>query len=437
MTLSLNEIVTAGLCIGCGLCQGVLGSDKVQMVMTPEGRERPLASPALSLEDQERLNGFCPGVRVEGADPDRLAADTPVDEIWGPAAMLAFAHAADPAVRHQGSTGGILSALGQFLLASGRVRFVLHVQAAAAAPMRSEARLSFTSAQIMEGAGSRYGPAAPLVDFEEVLSRGQDFALIAKPCDVSAVRNLARTDPRVGRQMKYALALVCGGASDLTKSEQVLDAFGIQEEELELFRYRGFGNPGPTRIEAKGGRVQEITYQDMWADEGQWMIQPRCRICPDAIGEAADIVASDTWPGGGPSGEDDGFNGVLVRTERGRELFEAARKAGAVTIVRDLGFRDMDRFQPHQVRKKRAVWARLAGMAAAGSPVLATDGLRIETCARLNTLAENLAEARGARQRVKAGRLGEPAPISRDFALASRDSAPPAGPVARGRAGRR
>jgi coenzyme F420 hydrogenase subunit beta len=59
------------------------------------------------------------------------------------------------------------------------------------------------------------------------------------------------------------------------------------------------------------------------------------------------------------------------------------------------------------------VWARLAGMKAAGQAVPETYNLRLEQCARLNTVAENLAEARGARRRSRQGRLGEPPPTER------------------------
>ena len=99
------------------------------------------------------------------------------------------------------------------------------------------------------------------------------------------------------------------------------------------------------------------------------------------------------------------------------ELYRAALEAGALAIEpRNIGFRDLDEFQPHQVRKKRAVWARFAGMRAAGQPVPETHNLRLAECARLNTVAENLAEARGARRRSKEGRLGEPAAVDRAVA---------------------
>jgi coenzyme F420 hydrogenase subunit beta len=415
-SLSLEEIVEGGLCIGCGLCQSIAGAGKIHMVLTPEGRERPVARSTLDAATLERINTICPGTRVEGAaDGTEGAAAGAVgtramhDVVWGPAEHLAIGYAGDPEVRYRGSTGGVLTALGRFLLASGRAKFILHVAASPREPMRSERRLSFDAVSVLDAAGSRYAPAAPLVDFTALLDRAEPFALIAKPCDVAAVRNLARIDSRVDRYLRYALTFVCGGASDLTKSEDVVSEMGIGPDELSLFRYRGYGCPGPVRLETKNGRSFELTYQDMWEDEATWRIQPRCKICPDAIGESADLAASDVWPGGGPAGEDEGFNGIIVRTQRGLELYRAALAAGAIVAEpREIGFREFDDFQPHQVRKKRAVWARLAGMRAAGQPVPETINLRLTECARLNTLRENLDEARGARRRAGQGRLSEP-----------------------------
>jgi len=409
MTLQIEEIVTGGLCMGCGLCRSVAGPDRIAMQMTPEGRLRPVQTDGVDSGTLDHINAVCPGIRVVGAEPERILQGTPTDLMWGPGARLAIGYAGDPKIRHLGSTGGALTALSCFLLETRRVSFILHVAASPTRPMHSEARLSFDRASVIEGAGSRYGPVAPLADFTAVLDRAEPFALVAKPCDVTAVRNLAKSDPRVDRFMRYALTFLCGGASDLTKSEDVLRGFGIEEEELSLFRYRGFGNPGPTRAETKDGRAFEISYQQMWEDESKWMIQPRCKICADPIGEAADLVASDVWPGGGPTGEDAGFNGIIARTARGVELFEAAKAAGAIVVEREVGFRDFDHFQPHQVRKRRAIWTRFAGMRAAGRPTPNAEGLRLAEIAKQNSISENLDEARGARQRARAGRLGEPA----------------------------
>ena len=408
--LDIDEIVTGGLCIGCGLCRSVAGAERIRMVTTPEGRERPVAVTPLSREALAAINAVCPGTRIEGARPETLPDGIETDLVWGPAvpSTLTIAHGSDPVVRHRGAAGGVLTALGQYLLRSGEVDLVLHVKTAPDAPLRSVATVSETPEAVLEAAASRYGPAAVLEDLDGVLARGRPLAVIAKPCDIGAVRRLAEIDTRANDLVRYCLTLACGGVSDLGKSLDVLDDLGVTETDLRLFRYRGYGNPGPTRVETKDGRSFDLGYLEMWGDEAGWRIQPRCKICPDAIGEAADLVSADCWPGGTPEGEDEGFNAVLARTRAGVDLFERAVAARALTVVRSIGFRDMDLFQPHQVRKKRAVWARLEGMRAAGMAIPKVERLRIAELAAGNDEGVNQREMQGAQERAQAGRLGEP-----------------------------
>ncbi|TJV89390.1 MAG: coenzyme F420 hydrogenase, partial [Mesorhizobium sp.] len=121
---SLSEIVENGLCIGCGLCRSIAGPGKVEMVMTPEGRERPLAMQALDRSTLAKINAVCPGTRIAGP-PAQASHAALTDTVWGPVERLVLGRAGDPTVRFVGSGGGVLTALGQFLLSSGRVKFVL------------------------------------------------------------------------------------------------------------------------------------------------------------------------------------------------------------------------------------------------------------------------------------------------------------------------
>ena len=194
-----------------------------------------------------------------------------------------------------------------------------------------------------------------------------------------------------------------------------LATLGIAEEEVTGFSYRGYGCPGPTRIETADGRVIEKNYLDLWGeDESAWKLPFRCKVCPDGIGEAADIAAADTWPGGSPSWEgqkdDPGTNAVAARTAAGQELLEAAARDGAIVIERDIAARDLDDYQPHQVSKKVAVWARHAGLRAAGKLAPETARLRIAELAKAAGFAANLAQARGTRRRARQGLTGEPTP---------------------------
>jgi coenzyme F420 hydrogenase subunit beta len=405
--LSLKTIIEAGLCIGCGLCRSI-APDAIRMSMSPEGAELPVLQRPLTDRELGLVNQACPGIRVEGQRPETESSAARWDTIWGPAIAMAKGYAADPDVRFRGSAGGATTALGMHLLESGDVDFVLHVRASRTLPMRSEAHVSRTRAEVLQGAGSRYGPATPLVDFTQLLDGDRPFAVIAKPCDISAIHNLARLDPRVDALVRYRIAIVCGGVSAFGLSLDLIDRFGVSEPEVSLLRYRGYGNPGRTRVETKDGRAYEVTYNDLWADEGQWRILFRCKVCGDALGETADIAISDVWPGGGPSGEDAGFNGFIARTERGAGLLRRATEAGALTLVGDMDFRDFDVVQPHQVRKKQAITSRLAALADAGFPVPDYEDLRLDAAAASATEDYRQQNYEGMRERLAMRKPTEP-----------------------------
>lgn len=379
------------------------------MVVTAEGRERPRVRRPLDAPSWKRIEAVCPGTRIAGVPPASVPARAFVDPVWGPIIGLVEAHAADPEVRYRGSSGGVLTALGQYLLESGRVEAIIHVAASRKAPMRSTRQVSFDRVQVLQSAGSRYGPAAaPLRNLMTIADQGKPFALIGKPCDVAAVRSLTRIEPRLASQLRYVLAMLCGGASDLEKSRAVLTQFGLNESELSLFRYRGHGSPGLNRIQTHDGRDVTVTYDELWKDQAGWRIQSRCKVCPDAIGEVADIVAGDMWPGGNPPGNDDGYNAVFVRTDVGAELFESAVATGVLEVGDAIPVRRMDDFQPHQVENKRAVAARLAGIRAAGDPVPRVRDLRIGRLGRQagwRTVARGF---RGAYRRARRGAFSEP-----------------------------
>ncbi len=404
-----SRIVEDGLCMSCGLCESVAGAARVRMAVQPDGRERPVAVGPLDDETTERIYATCPGVTVRGVPPD--AADAPCDDVWGPCHRVVEAHAAHPAVRFRSASGGVLTALALHLLDSGQVDCILHAAPSATRAIGGEAHISETRDDVLAGMGSRYGPTAMLTQLEAVLARGRPFAFVGKPCDVSGLRNVARHDPRVAQSCRIVLSLICGGYIDPPALRAFLAKHGLREAELRLLRYRGHGNPGPTRLETRDGRTLELSYDALWAgDEESWPLPARCKICPDGIGEAADIVAADAWPGGMPVGEDAGFNAVLLRSAAGVRLWEEACAAGAVVEDAPLTVRDLDDYQPHQVVRKRRAWARHAGLRALGLLAPQTRHLRLAALARQEGAAINLAQARGTRRRAHAGRVTEAPP---------------------------
>ena len=82
-------------------------------------------------------------------------------------------------------------------------------------------------------------------------------------------------------------------------------------------------------------------------------------------------------------------------------LLNEATKAGYIKIGDELKIEDIDDFQPHQVKKKKAVYARHNGMRKNDIPTLNTNGLRIKELHDLNSKEFNLNEEEGISSRIK------------------------------------
>ena len=357
---SLTEVAAFGLCTGCGLCAGMATGGAIRMAMNAEGYLRPLVDPSLDAAEHARLLELCPGNRQTLGTGDAPRTD----RMWGPYHRLLKGHATDAELRFKASSGGVISATANHLLNSGKVDFILHIGADPASPLRSRVQASRSRAEILAGAAARYGPAAPLATMAALLDEGRPFAVIGKPCDIAGIRNLARSDSRAAELITHAIAFFCAGVSSLRISEAIVAKYGLALDQVKTMRYRGHGCPGPTHIESHDGRVFEQSYDETWSEELAQEIQFRCKICPDSIGEQADIVCGDAWVGadGYAHAEHDGWNAIVARSAAGDALLREMEAAGRI-VTTPVSTGDFDLMQPHQVERKSAVLARLAGLA--------------------------------------------------------------------------
>jgi coenzyme F420 hydrogenase subunit beta len=383
------------------------------MQLTSYGQIRPHAREELDPETLEAIRSICPGIRVTGADTAQAASAGILHPVWGPIRSIHRGWAADEAVRFRSAAGGSMTALGVFLLESGKVDSILHVRASSAKPMRTDAQVSTSAEEVKSGAQSRYGPAAPLVHVHRLLDEGRRFALLGKPCDVAAIRNLARIDPRVDAQIPYCLTIFCGGIPTLQTAHKIAAHHGVSEDEVEVFRWRGNGWPGPTHVEARGGRSYDLTYDQTWFDSSRpWSydIQFRCKICPDAIGELADVSCPDGWVmrGGKPIHEEaPGVNVLVARTERGERLVAEAAAAGAIRLA-PFAIAELEAMHGDHLPRKLENPARIAALRFAGAPTPRFAGFRPWRMIWAAGLARSFRAFSATKRRIRAGAHREP-----------------------------
>ncbi|WP_162906668.1 Coenzyme F420 hydrogenase/dehydrogenase, beta subunit C-terminal domain [Algihabitans albus] len=350
------------------------------MKMSDEGFLRPVAQAEVASETDDLIAQVCPGAVVQ---IDRH--DGPFDADWGPIRELATGHACDPEMRYQGSSGGALSALLQYLMESGTVEGVAQTVIDPGDPVANTSQLSRTRDDILRAAGSRYAPSAPLERLFELMETPERLAFVGKPCDVAALRAYARHRPEVAEKFPVVLSFMCGGIPSRKGALAILDKMGVGSEDLSDFRYRGQGWPGKARAVTRSGEVQEMTYAEAWGDFLSSRVQLRCKICPDATGMTADIVCADAWYGderGYPLfDEADGRSLIIARTELGQNLLEAARSSQFVATqpatVQDVGL-----MQPYQARRRRLVLSRIAALALIGRIYPRYRGLKLFQAAR-------------------------------------------------------
>lgn len=419
----LNEISIQGLCIGCGLCQGLGAPGEITVEATPEGSLRPIPGESLSQETVDRVYRLCPGTQLDSL-PQNLTQGAETDLIWGPVRSVLQGYAGDPDIRFKAATGGVLTGLAVHLLESGQVSFVLHATADTKRPSFGRHQISRTREDVIAGAGSRYGPTATLIEIMDAFALDQPFAFIGTPCDVSALRNLAKEDLRVDQLCRIMMAPICGGFMETHALKKAVENHDIAFDRLTSVRYRGYGCPGPTRMEQDDGKTAEATYLDFWGeDDSAWSLPWRCKICFDGIGEAADLVATDNWPGGAPTQEqasdhtlDPGSNGIIIRSQRAADLIDSALASGALIHEGEKSVADLSLWQPHQVRRRQAVPGRFAALAEVGRLVPETGRLRLHEIAAANPDPINTSQKEGTLRRIGVGKATErpPRPAPQD-----------------------
>lgn len=367
--LEIEAITGGGLCAGCGLCAGIGDPADRAIVMedSPQGYRRPVVLRPLSREQVRLIDQVCPGANIRH---DPASHEAEYDPIWGPLIAVRLGWSTDPALRRNASSGGGLSAVLTHLFATGAIDYVIQTAVSDASPIRNALKISTGRDDVFHSAGSRYAPSSPLEDIGARLDAPGRFAFVGKPCDVAGLRQLARHDPRVDNKVPFMIAFMCAGVPSYRGTSALLKALGVEDErEVTAFRYRGDGWPGFATAELADGRRLTMDYDSSWGGILNKHLQFRCKICPDGIGEFADIVCADGWhfdeSGKASFDEREGRSLILTRTGKGEALIAQMIDAGAIA-TEPTTREAMMVMQPYQAQRKGFVWSRLFAMTVMG-----------------------------------------------------------------------
>jgi len=175
---------------------------------------------------------------------------------------------------------------------------------------------------LLKCAGTKYTPSQNMLGLHSAVweYRKRRVILIGTPCQMRAWRRTITppfSDIRLGGKVNLAMGLFCMESFDYKSLMEHL-----QKEGVDLSKVK--------RFEISGGRFQVL-------DEGKQVlfkaairkmanfVRPCCHYCTDFSSEFADISI-------GSVGSPEGWNTVIVRTERGQKALDGASKAGILEV---------------------------------------------------------------------------------------------------------
>lgn len=353
MSFKLQKIVRSSLCLGCGLCEVLAKRDTVSMHLAENGFYEPVMTKKMPSAVAAELNQLCPGIRINCIDTS--------GSFCGKIEGVYEGWANDPVIRKRGSSGGTITALASHLLESKQVTGVLQVGTKKGHYMYNELKISRTVQEVCACSSSRYAPSLMFDRMDEILNcPGEEYLFIGKPCDVMTLREYTASHPELQSCVKYWISLVCAGMPSYNATQKLVDQAKDGSPVVSL-RYRGDGWPGDFKVQFNSGNTYRCSYNDSWGKVLGRDVRFRCKICPDGIGQYADIVVGDAWhtKNGYPDfTEQEGKSFLLLRTKEGVEVIENAQKANIVSLI-SLDINNLKQMQPYQYHRLQTTFYKL------------------------------------------------------------------------------
>lgn len=330
---------------------------------------------------------ICPGYRVE-VQP---AAMSQTNGGVGPALEIWEGYASDTELRHHASSGGLISALALYCLEKEGMEFVLHTAASGSSPWTNRTVLSRTRAELLARTGSRYAPASPCNGLAAIERSNRPCVFVGKPCDAAAVRSLRRERPDLDQKVGLVLTFFCAGTPSSIGTLNILHSIGVKPNEIRGLRYRGQGWPGRFKVEEGcPSHEHSLTYEESWGQLAGY--RPlRCHLCPDGLGQVADLACGDAWHSFSGDG-DPGRSIILVRTAWGREVLHRAMAARYIQL-QPLDTQAVLNAQHSLLQKRSELFGRLLAMRFLSVPTptfpgfpLFREWLRIPLLRKLRTI---------------------------------------------------
>jgi len=334
--LNINQVVEAGLCISCGICEAACPNVAIEMVYNHKyGMLHPRLNVSKCNECQICLK-VCYGHEVDQKLYKRIQSRTPSSFI-GSSVGFYYGIALDNALRLSSSSGGVITALILYALQEHLVEGAIVTKMKMRPMPLAKAFIANTAEELLSARGSKYCPTS-LGEALRQIEEGKQYAVVGLPCHIYGIRKLTQVNTRYRKSISLYFGLLCGGLPSYLGTQYLLKKYEMERSILIGLKYRGGKWPGCLMIEgnvSKGFSRVQIPYPEYWLGAYQYFLPARCQVCHDGFNELSDISFGDIWCQsalGLTRNKLHGISMMVTRTQRGECLLQNVYNAGDIQI---------------------------------------------------------------------------------------------------------
>lgn len=316
MENSAFDLVSVDLCSHCGACLSYCEWDAYERMHPGQRGDASLCRACML------CFRICPRAQRLGAEAQqRLLGGVAENQLLGYFREACAARAQQKAAGAQDA--GVTTALVRLLLEERIVdAALLTARDARWSPVPFVAS---TVEEVERAAGSKYTATPALATLREGTENFQRLAFVGTPCQVAALRNLqSRQDERYrADRVVLAIGLFCAESFTYDGLVDLID----HEIKLALSAVTRFDIKKNNLIAFQGDQRAEKPLVEL-----KHIVWPICHSCTDFTAELADLSI-------GAVGSKLDENTILVRSARGVEVMDLARRAGVLELgpVRNFG----------------------------------------------------------------------------------------------------
>ncbi len=237
-------------------------------------------------------------------------------EEFGVYRRLVISKASDQNLLKTGQDGGAVSALLTYALNNGIIDGAIVSSTSSEKPWFPLPKLISTPKEVQEYAGTRYCYSPNILALQDAVNlKKKSIAFVGTPCQIQAVRKIeAAPLKKYASILKFTVGLMC------TES---FSYHGLMEEYIQgklgidLSTIKKMNIKGKILLTNKSGDTTAIPLAEV-----KQFTRKGCAPCTDFSSELADISVGGLGL--------DGWSFTIIRTQKGKEIFEGAEKAGLI-----------------------------------------------------------------------------------------------------------